>query len=116
MPFRLALEQAMIARVADQAFAVPVSLIEHAQTFEPGEVSGTGSKKAPAPAGTEPPRPAEPAAPATGRPAERTNPAGDETAPIAPPQPAPGDKPSDKTRKDIDVPSAEQPKPPGGNP
>jgi chemotaxis protein histidine kinase CheA len=44
LPARLALEQAMITRVAGQAFAVPVSLIEHAQPFEPGDVVGTGNQ------------------------------------------------------------------------
>jgi chemotaxis protein histidine kinase CheA/CheY-like chemotaxis protein len=43
LPARLALEQAMIARVAGQAVAIPVSLIEHAQPFEPGDVEGTGT-------------------------------------------------------------------------
>ncbi len=43
LPARLALEQAMIARVAGQAFAIPITLIEHAQAFEPGDVLGTGS-------------------------------------------------------------------------
>jgi chemotaxis protein histidine kinase CheA/CheY-like chemotaxis protein len=42
LPARLALEQAMIARIAGQAFAIPVSLIEHAQSFEPGDVDGMG--------------------------------------------------------------------------
>jgi chemotaxis protein histidine kinase CheA/ActR/RegA family two-component response regulator len=44
LPARLALEQAMITRVAGQAFAIPVSLIEHAQPFEPGDVAGTGTR------------------------------------------------------------------------
>jgi chemotaxis protein histidine kinase CheA len=44
LPARLALEQAMITRVAGQAFAIPVTLIEHAQPFEPGDVEGTGSQ------------------------------------------------------------------------
>ena len=38
------LEQAMIARVDGQAFAIPVALIEHAQSFEPGDVERTGSE------------------------------------------------------------------------
>ena len=44
LPARLALEQATITRVAGQAFAIPVALIEHAQTFEPNDVEGTGSR------------------------------------------------------------------------
>jgi CheY-like chemotaxis protein len=42
LPARLALEQAMIARAGGQAFAIPITLIEHAQAFEPGDVEGTG--------------------------------------------------------------------------
>jgi chemosensory pili system protein ChpA (sensor histidine kinase/response regulator) len=42
LPARLALEQAMIARVAGRAFAIPIGLIEHAQAFEAGDVDGTG--------------------------------------------------------------------------
>jgi chemosensory pili system protein ChpA (sensor histidine kinase/response regulator) len=42
LPARLALEQAMIARVAGRAVAIPISLIEHAQSFEPGDVAGEG--------------------------------------------------------------------------
>ena len=42
LPARLALEQAMITRVAGRAFAIPVSLVEYAQPFEPDDVEGTG--------------------------------------------------------------------------
>jgi chemotaxis protein histidine kinase CheA len=42
LPARLALEQAMVARIAGQAVAIPISLIEHAQSFEPGDVEGEG--------------------------------------------------------------------------
>jgi CheY-like chemotaxis protein len=38
LPARLALEPMTIARVAGQAVAIPVTLIEHAQSFEPGAV------------------------------------------------------------------------------
>jgi chemotaxis protein histidine kinase CheA/ActR/RegA family two-component response regulator len=43
LPARLALEQVMITRVAGQAFALPIALIEHAQAFDRGDVEGTGS-------------------------------------------------------------------------
>ena len=43
LPARLALEQAIIARAAGQTFAIPITLIEHAQAFEPGDVEGMGS-------------------------------------------------------------------------
>src|SRR5262249_56182206 len=38
LPARLALEQAMIARAAGQALAIPISLIEHAQLFQEPDV------------------------------------------------------------------------------
>jgi CheY-like chemotaxis protein len=40
LPARLALEQAMIARAAGQALAIPISLIEHAQPFEAADSEG----------------------------------------------------------------------------
>jgi chemotaxis protein histidine kinase CheA len=43
LPARLSLEQMIIVRVEGQPFALPVSLIEHAQTFEPDAVEGTGA-------------------------------------------------------------------------
>ena len=43
LPARLALEQMIVVRVDGQPFAVPVSLIEHAQAFEPEAVSGAGT-------------------------------------------------------------------------
>ncbi len=47
LPARLALEQAMIARAAGQAFAIPITLIEHAQAFEPGDVVGSEGSSRP---------------------------------------------------------------------
>src|SRR5262249_20845640 len=44
LPARLAVEQAMITRAGGQAFAIPVSLIEHAQPFDPGDVVGAGTE------------------------------------------------------------------------
>jgi chemotaxis protein histidine kinase CheA len=43
LPARLSLEQMIILRADGQPFAIPVSLIAHAQTFEPEAVAGTGA-------------------------------------------------------------------------
>jgi chemosensory pili system protein ChpA (sensor histidine kinase/response regulator) len=43
LPARLSLEQMIILRADGQPFALPVSLIVHAQTFEPEAVAGTGA-------------------------------------------------------------------------
>jgi chemotaxis protein histidine kinase CheA/CheY-like chemotaxis protein len=43
LPARLALEQAMVVRVAGQAFALPIASIELAQAFAPGEREGSES-------------------------------------------------------------------------
>jgi CheY-like chemotaxis protein len=42
LPARLALEQAMVLRIDGQAFALPVELIERAQSLQPGDVDTTG--------------------------------------------------------------------------
>ncbi len=44
LPARLALQQAMVFRVDDQAFALPVELIDLAQPFEARDVNTSGSR------------------------------------------------------------------------
>lgn len=42
LPVRLALERVMIVRIDDQAFALPVALVDLAQAFDPAEQEGWG--------------------------------------------------------------------------
>ncbi len=45
LPVRLALEQAMIARSSGWRWPCPSSQVEHAQPFEPGDVTGEGRER-----------------------------------------------------------------------